>query len=317
MLTADQLKSFEREGYLVVPDVLGEDLLAPVRAEYEVLLDELYDGWKRDGLVGEADAFQGKLKAAYTAGLDWFQPFDISLPFSTITPDTPMHFSQAVLNMLTAPALLDIAESMLGPELTSNPIQHIRIKMPSDMLDADDTRAHVANTMWHQDRGVTHDEADDTDMVTVWIAVTDATEDNGCLIAQPRSTTGDHLRDHCPMNNQPAIPPSQLVEDATVALPVKAGGIVLLHPMTPHAALPNVSDTIRWSFDIRYNVTGQPTGRSHFPDFIARSPAQPERELRDGDAWRCMWEEARAKLADRPHIPIHRWDGTEAACALE
>ena len=40
-------------------------------------------------------------------------------------------------------------------------------------------------TSWHQDRGVAHAEADATDMVTVWIAMTDATEENGCLVAQP------------------------------------------------------------------------------------------------------------------------------------
>ncbi|EFL87897.1 phytanoyl-CoA dioxygenase family protein [Ahrensia sp. R2A130] len=315
MLTAAQLESFEHEGYLVVPDVLDDEVLAPIRAEYEALLDALYAGWQRDGLVEDVDGFEPKLKAAYAAGLDWFQPMDISLPFSKIEYDTPMHFSQPLLNMLTAPALLDIAESMVGPELTSNPIQHVRIKMPGNVVRADETSAHMGNTSWHQDRGVTHDEADQTDMVTVWIAVTDATEENGCLIAQPRSTTGNHLRDHCPVQNQPAIPASQLDEAATVSLPVNAGGIVLLHPMTPHAALPNVSDSIRWSFDIRYNVTGQPTGRSHFPDFIARSRAHPDREFRDGDAWRDMWKEARAQLAVQPHIPIHRWDGTDAACA--
>ncbi|MEM9732830.1 MAG: phytanoyl-CoA dioxygenase family protein [Pseudomonadota bacterium] len=315
MLTTSQIETFEREGYLIVPDVLGDDVLGPVQEDYEALLDGLYEPWMADGLVPDVAGFEPRLKAAYAAGLDWFQPMDISLPFSKVKPDTPMHFSQAVLDMLTAPALLDIAESLLGPELTSNPIQHTRIKMPTHLLAADDTRAHVAGTAWHQDRGVTHAEADKTDMLTVWIAITDATEENGCLIAQPRSTTGDHMRDHCPVQNQPAIPDSQLVADATVSLPVKAGGVVLLHPMTPHAALPNTSDGIRWSFDIRYNVTGQPTGRSHFPDFIARSRAHPEREFRDGEAWQQAWEKARANLAQKPHIPIHRWDGTEAACA--
>ncbi|MEL7230869.1 MAG: phytanoyl-CoA dioxygenase, partial [Pseudomonadota bacterium] len=121
MLTPQQIETFEREGYLVVPGVLDDDVLGPVRADYEALLDGLYAPWLAQGLVPDVSGFEPRLKAAYAAGLDWFQPMDISLPFSKVEPDTPMHFSQPVLDMLTAPALLDIVESLLGPELTSNP----------------------------------------------------------------------------------------------------------------------------------------------------------------------------------------------------
>ena len=58
---------------------------------------------------------------------------------------------------------------------------------------------------------------------------------------------------------------------------------MIFHPLMPHASLPNISEQYRWSLDLRYNETGQPTGRSHFPEFIARSKAHPENELTD---WR-------------------------------
>ena len=38
-----------------------------------------------------------------------------------------------------------------------------------------------------------------------------------------------------------------------------------MHKHTIHGSLPNVSDEIRWSLDLRYNPTGQPTGRPEFP----------------------------------------------------
>ena len=85
--------------------------------------------------------------------------------------------------------------------------------------------------------------------------------------------------------------------------------------MTPHASLPNRSGGIRWSFDLRYNVTGQPTGRAHFPDFIARSRAQTETELKDWRNWKAMWETARTRLAREPHIDIHRWSADAPVCA--
>ena len=71
--------------------------------------------------------------------------------------------------------------------------------------------------------------------------------------------------------------------------------MILFHPLTPHAALPNRTDGFRWSFDLRYHVTGQPSGRSHFPEFVARSRAAPHTELADWRAWKAMWEQARTR----------------------
>ena len=90
---------------------------------------------------------------------------------------------------------------------------------------------------------------------------------------------------------------------------------MLFHPLTPHASLANTTDGFRWSFDIRFNKTGQPTGRSHFPDFVARSRAQPQTELRDWRDWKTMWEDTRARLATAPHTDIHRWTSDAPYCA--
>ena len=81
---------------------------------------------------------------------------------------------------------------------------------------------------------------------------------------------------------------------------MRAGGAVIFHPLTPHASLANRTDGFRWSFDLRYNVTGQPTGRGHFPEFIARSARDPGAVLTDWQVWRTLWEDARARLAVDP-----------------
>jgi len=316
MLSRDQRRFFDHNGYLVVEDVLDQTaVLDPVRADYAALIDGLYAGWQAEGLVpdGEGLDFWAKLLAAYRAGCDWFQPMDISLPGDRIAPDTPMHFGQAVLDMITDDRLLDIAESLLGPEVTSNPIQHVRLKPPAPDLRQGEARAHITATDWHQDQGVTHESADRTQMVTVWIAVTDATRENGCLQVQPGRHKGD-LIPHC-SKTQVGIPDQFLGGHRSVPLPVRSGGIVIFHPLTPHASLVNRSGAFRWSFDIRYSVTGQPTGREHFPSFVARSRAHPERELRDAGQWRAMWEDARERLSTAAHIPIHRWGNDAPYCA--
>ncbi len=316
MLTQEQVKAFERDGYLVVPDVVSPEILGRVRAEYADLMDELYAGWFAEKKVRthpDQIDFWGKLLEAYKAGCDWFQPMDISLPGDRIHADTPFHIGPAVFDMMTDPNLLDVVESLIGPELTSNPIQHVRIKPPATDLQKNEVRAHITATDWHQDRAVALEEADQTDMVTVWLAVTDATVENGCLQVVPKAP-GTGILPHC-ARTQTGIAEGFVDVNQAVPLPVKAGGAVLFHPLAPHASLVNRTDGFRWSFDIRYSVTGQPTGRSHFPDFIARSRANPDTELRDWKTWKGMWENARSRLAARPHIDIHRWTSDAPYCA--
>ena len=317
MLTAEQLEFFNTKGYLVVEDVFDQEkIIGPLKEEYSDLIDDLYDGWLAEGKVSKDPSsldFFGKLLEAYKAGCDWFQPMDISLPGDRIYVDTPMHFGPAVFNMMRDTNLLNIVEQLIGPEITSNPIQHVRIKPPAKDLYSDEIRAHITSTDWHQDRGVALEEADQTDMVTIWCAITDATVENGCLQVIPKTEETDILP-HCPMK-QTAIAEGFIDKETAVPLPVKSGGIVIFHPLTPHSSLANVTDGFRWSFDIRYSKTGQPTGRAHFPDFVARSRSNPSSELHSVDHWRAMWEDARARLAINPHIDIHRWQSDSPVCA--
>lgn len=316
-LSSEQKQFFDINGYLVLENILDEtQIINPVKAEYETLLDGLVAGWVADGLMPalpEGADFFDQLQACYIAGCDWFQSLDISLPGDKVRADTPMHFGPAVFDMITDRRLLDVVSSILGDELSSTPIQHVRLKPPARKLDEEEIRAHVGHTDWHQDRGVAHQEADNTDMLTVWIAITDATEENGCLQVIPKQPDAG-LVPHC-AKSQTAIADGFIDYTKARPLPVGSGGIVLFHPLTPHSSLVNHSDRFRWSFDIRFHKTGQPSGRSHFPEFVARSRQHPSTELRDWRQWKQMWEDARKRLAPEPHIPIHRWDSTAPFCA--
>ncbi|WP_282021400.1 phytanoyl-CoA dioxygenase family protein [Ruegeria faecimaris] len=316
MLTQDQIGKFRTDGYLVVEDVIPGDVLDRVQAEYSDVLNRLYDGWYNKGLVKNDPSrmtFWDKLLSAYQAGCDYFQPLDISLPGDRIMADTPLHIGPAVFDLLTAQPMLDVVEQLIGPELVSNPIQHVRLKPPALKLCKDEVRAHITATDWHQDRAVALEDADQTDMVTVWIAVNDATVENGCLQVLPKAQDQSILP-HC-ARTQTGIADGFIDEGRAVPLPVKAGGIILFHPLTPHASLVNETDRFRWSFDIRFSATGQPTGRDHFPSFIARSRSHPETELRDWRVCKSNWEAARARLSGQPHIDIHRWTSDSPFCA--
>ena len=315
MLTREQVDFFTQEGFLVVENLVDPQTLDGVRREYAALMDDLYERWADEGKVKPAHAgmtFWEKLDVAYNRGFDWYQPFDISLPQSNFTADTPMHFGPGVFDLVTNQGILDAVESLIGPEITSNPIQHVRIKPPQRAVAASENRAHVIATDWHQDKGVTLPEADNTTFVTVWLAITDATVENGCL--QVASGSYQEMLPHC-TKTQVGIADPFLPKDNALPLPVKAGGVVIFHPLTPHGSLSNTSDGYRWSFDLRYNVTGQPTGRSHFPDFVARSRSNPKSELRDWREWKRMWEDTRERLSAAPFIAQHRWDSSSPYCA--
>ncbi len=90
--------------------------------------------------------------------------------------------------------------------------------------------------------------------------------------------------------------------------------MILFHKHTCHGSGPNVSDHFRVSLVLRYNPTGQPTGRPAFPDFVARSRRDPSSELRDPEARAQLWYDARTRLAADPEDFIIRWRGNEPVC---
>ena len=316
LLKTEQLDHFNKHGYLVVKNAIYEKLLANVKTEYANKLNDLVKVWVAEGKMDESvigQSFTEQLLASYAANCDYFQPLDISLPFDGITADMPMHCGEAIFNIMVSDSILDIAESIIGPEINSNPIQHVRIKPPSRVLYGDEHRSHITNTQWHQDRGVAQEKADKTSMVTIWLAITDATKENGCLQVISDTQKGD-LITHCPMD-QLGIPDKLVDEAKATPLEVNAGDAIIFHPLTIHGAGMNNSESFRWSFDLRYTKIGQETGRDHFPHFVARSRANPASELRDHKEWEKMWEETKFKIAGVSDLNYNRWNASAPACA--
>lgn len=156
--------------------------------------------------------------------------------------------------------------------------------------------------------------ADDTDMLTVWFGLTDASVENGCLEVIPRSHKGG-IHTHCFSPYGMSIPDGQLTLDEAQPVPTKRGDVLFLDKRTCHGSLPNLSDQVRCSFDLRNNPIGQATGREQFPGFIARSHNAPETALRDPEAWAALWHDTRARLAAGHPPAFHRWAANDPLCA--
>ncbi|NCX55320.1 MAG: phytanoyl-CoA dioxygenase, partial [Rhodobacterales bacterium] len=110
MLNLQQIDQFNRDGYLVVEELISPEVRNAVVSEYADLMDHLYFDWRQLGQVPELlpDAtLWDKLDAAVRAKIEWYQPFDISLPADGITAETPMHFGPAVFDMITSDRILN------------------------------------------------------------------------------------------------------------------------------------------------------------------------------------------------------------------
>lgn len=314
-------EKFKQDGFVVVERLFDFDQdLQPILDDYSTLLDKLANRWYAEGKLPSPYQGLNFMKRAREViariGHEEAACFDISLPKSAIyTEQTPVHTSAPVFNLLTHARLLDTVELLIGPEIYSNPVQHARIKPPEAARDTAREAGAPGNgyleaTPWHQDQGVITADADETNVLSVWIPITDATIENGCLCMIPKSHS-EGLAPHCF-----EIPP-KFRETGAIPVPIRTGGALFFHRLTKHSSLPNLSDDIRFSFDLRYSPIGKPTGRSEFPGFVARSHQHPERVLTDHCQWTTLWHDARARLVTRGETAFpSRWkDVIQPDCA--
>ncbi len=324
-MTKEQLEHFEHLGFVTAENVLDpETVIDPVIDEYAGVLDRLADELYEDGKISsryEDLEFGERVTQIYAESGEVHNGyFDFSLPQGGIKPDTPFWAGPAVFNALTAPSLLDAVESFVGPEVYSNPVQHVRIKVPESRAPRDENgNVKFGITPWHQDCGVVNPDADETLMLTVWFPLMDADEENGCLQVVPGSHRAELLT-HCPGGKSGLqagiqIPETEFEVGKATSVPLKKGDALFMTKFTVHSSLPNNSDRIRWSFDLRYNPIGQSTGRTSFPGFVARSANSPRSELHDPVIWNELWSDARDSLAKGDQPSFNRWDGSEPVCA--
>ena len=102
------------------------------------MLDTLANDLYAKGLIESTYAelpFSDRLIRIYEeSGTVHPQYFDFSLPQNGVTKETPFWAGPAVFNMIRNPRLLDAIESLIGPEIYSNPVQHIRIRRRIDQF---------------------------------------------------------------------------------------------------------------------------------------------------------------------------------------
>ncbi len=126
-LTRDQFQHFADEGYVIVEGALNEDDLNPVIAGVEAFVDERARGLHADGLITdlhEDEPFERRLALITRENASIYDDIDI------------MNMrAEAVFRFLGNDRLMNLVQSLVGPEITCSPIQHLRAKLPDNVVD--------------------------------------------------------------------------------------------------------------------------------------------------------------------------------------
>jgi ectoine hydroxylase-related dioxygenase (phytanoyl-CoA dioxygenase family) len=210
--------AFDSDGYLVLPEVVEPELLASVT-------DQL------DRYEASVDRFlatqEGERMTIAERGAITFSPHAVLR-------------SPAARTLAHHPAFVGAAADLLGPDVNLYWDQAV-YKKPEK----------PRRFPWHQDNGYTFVEPQY--YLTCWVALTDATVDNGCPWVLPgvhRAGTLLH-RWVDPIGWECLTEPEK-----AVAAEAPAGGAVVFSSLTPHLTGPNTTSSVRKAYILQYAVVG-------------------------------------------------------------
>lgn len=210
-LSAEQVAQYQRDGYVIVPDLISA---ADAITWKETLVARLIEEGKINEPSGVRVWMADRMDAVTAAHL-------------------------------RSPKTVAILQQLLGPA-----IEFLSYKA---VFKNGQT---TFNSPWHQDwwywRG--------SNKISIWIALDDATEENGCLRLVPGSQTQifteRHIDDGKGFGNR--LTDEDMAGMRIITAPVPRGGAVFFHDLTLHGSCPNINGQDRWSVIPTYRNAAEP-----------------------------------------------------------
>ena len=196
----------------------------------------------KDGYLSPVRFFTGDEAAAHRAALE-----------AAEAKAGPLHYRPKIHTVMRSPfaiatdeRVLDAVEALIGPDILLHNVTYIVKEPASD--------AHVS---WHQDLTFWGFSGDD--LVTLWVALSPATEESGCM----RMVPGSHRlgrQDHdLTADKTNVLLQGQTVrdvaEESAVMCPLEPGEASFHHGWNLHASMPNRSADRRIGLNIQYLAT--------------------------------------------------------------
>ncbi len=274
-LTPEQHSFYETHGYLHLQGAVTADTLLLAQSVLECWVDKKAEQWLAEGLLEDLYAnepFSRRLLVLWEKA---------GRPAYSRSPRKEL-VGEKMFEILRAPELIDIAQDLLGtPEVGVHGIFNARPKLPSQRW---------TDTPWHQDAQYFR-EAEKGHVPTFWIPLQDVSPENSCLEVAPDLHRGE-LHDGYSDADTGFLGLSPEISKTLTGTPIemKRGDVLLFSQMTPHGALPNTSDSVRWSIDLRFEDAENPTESGTPLGFVARSERDPALVTRCQD-WLAQWAE--------------------------
>ncbi len=168
--------------------------------------------------------------------------------------------SALLRDLVRSPPLTDLCADLVGPDVSLYWDQAVYKKPDAD-----------ATFPWHQDNGYAFVEPQQ--YLTCWIALTDATTDNGC----PRIVPGLHR--HGTLAHRLTDTGFVCLDDpdGAIAVPARAGDIVVFSSLTPHCTGPNRTSGVRKAYIVQYAPSGASVVGRAADGSATRTPADDPR----------------------------------------
>ena len=219
-LTAEQIEHFRAEGYLSIPSITSADDVAQLREIYDRLFDER---------AGRDLGLQFDLAGTDEDGNEAVLPQILE----------PQRFAPELNDSLLLVNATSISRQLFGPEATCS-FFHAINKPP--LIGPE--------TPWHQDASYWPPHLDYRS-ASIWVALQEATLENGCMQFVPGSHRGEELLPHRSLNDDARIHANELRREmmdhvrGAVACPLPPGGATFHGGFTLHYTGPNRSDAPR------------------------------------------------------------------------
>jgi phytanoyl-CoA hydroxylase len=217
VITQEQHRQFEENGFFVLEDVFTKaemDALSAVIEKHHFRHEEL-------------------LQEVGTQGIS--RANEISFTSHLAEQD------DAIRAFCTRPEFVAISTQLLGPDIDLYWNQSVFKGPEGDK-----------QFPWHQDDGYT--PVTPSPYLTLWLALNDATPENGCISVLP----GSHKRGLAPHESTPIGLSCHSLDDPDqgVLVPVKAGSIAAFQSLMMHKSGINRSTGIRKAYIIQYSHAG-------------------------------------------------------------
>ncbi len=224
----DRKTCFEKEGYLVVDNLLSAEEVMECQAEIH-RLHQFAAGQESDGEKERADIARRHVQ---------YEPFaknkmqGSNLPILRKAENT-RQYSQIFRDLAKHPKLIAVVQALIGPDL---------LLFRSTLMFK--PAFHGSSHGLHQDSAYWPMEP--PNLVTVSIALNNATPDNGCFKVIPRSHLwGMQSWGHIARQQDAKLTHRKGISEQQTDVPLSAGSALFFHSLTVHGSGPNTTPNPR------------------------------------------------------------------------